>query len=301
MNYKKIAVVLLVLVLCAVAINFVLPKNKTTGIPSGIFTTASTTAEVVVTTERSVDETDSYRIEKSLPVLSGAVSPLVLAKINNTLKRATDSIIKDFKDEVKDIPEMELPENSKDQAKHTLSLSTMKTDTVNSRYFTVRLADYSYISGAAHPLTSTLSYNFDLKTGDLLDLDKVFDGGQNYLGTISSIVKTKLKIQLAKATAPDAGVIPVDEATGLNSDIEGSVGVNPNSDSDGMNDEVFNTVFFEEGADPRDENYSVYFVEKDGIRFVFGQYQVAPYVYGEQEVLLTYDEVKNILNQSFAL
>lgn len=293
MKHQKFLTIVLVPVLFIVLIYVFLPKNKITEISSENYPTASTTALVTVNIEHSIDETTSYRIEKSLPVVSGSVSPLVLAKINNTLKKTTDTIFKNFKDEVKDIPKIELRGNSKDQAKHTLSVSTMKTSIINDRYFTVRLADFSYVSGAAHPLTLTFSYNFDLKNGELLSLDKIFDGGQNYLGVISSLAKNKLKIQLAKTTSPDAGVITGNDVT------DSSPEVIPNSDSDGMHDDIFNTVFFEEGADPREENYSVYFVEKDGIRFVFGQYQVVPYVYGEQEVLLTYDEIKNILNRSF--
>lgn len=296
MKHQRVLITISVLILIVVLFYIFFPKNKIPEIPSGLFTTASTTGDIIVTTERTVEETESYHIEKSLPAVSGSVSPLVLAKINSTLRKATDLIVKDFKDEVKDIPQVQLPENNKDQSKHNLALSTMKTNTVNNRYFTVRLADYSYISGAAHPLTSTLSYNFDLKSGELLDLDKIFDGGQNYLGTISSFAKDKLKTQLAKSTAPDTGVIPRTDLG--DSDIGESEAINPNSDSDGMND-AFNTVFFEEGANPREGNYSVYFVEKEGIRFVFGQYQVAPYVYGEQEVLLTYEEIKEILNQFF--
>ncbi|HEY1037647.1 MAG TPA: DUF3298 domain-containing protein [Candidatus Paceibacterota bacterium] len=42
--------------------------------------------------------------------------------------------------------------------------------------------------------------------------------------------------------------------------------------------------FFEDGISPQEQNFSVYTLVEGGIRFVFDQYQVAPYAAGEQSV-----------------
>ena len=42
--------------------------------------------------------------------------------------------------------------------------------------------------------------------------------------------------------------------------------------------------FAETGADPRMENYRVFYIHGDRIEWVFGQYQVAPYVFGEIKI-----------------
>ena len=42
--------------------------------------------------------------------------------------------------------------------------------------------------------------------------------------------------------------------------------------------------FEESGADPKLENYRVFYIHEDKIEWVFGQYQVAPYVFGEIKI-----------------
>jgi hypothetical protein len=43
-------------------------------------------------------------------------------------------------------------------------------------------------------------------------------------------------------------------------------------------------AFEETGADAKSDNYQVFYIYKDTIEWVFGQYQVAPYVFGEIKI-----------------
>jgi hypothetical protein len=64
-------------------------------------------------------------------------------------------------------------------------------------------------------------------------------------------------------------------------------------------EKILENTFFEEGILPREENYKEFVLTNEGIEFVFGQYQVAPYVFGEQRVILLYTDLLEILSESF--
>jgi len=51
-----------------------------------------------------------------------------------------------------------------------------------------------------------------------------------------------------------------------------------------------------EGTKPIEKNYQVWNLENDGILITFDEYQVAPYVYGAQEIEIPYSELKSILS-----
>lgn len=49
------------------------------------------------------------------------------------------------------------------------------------------------------------------------------------------------------------------------------------------------------GTEPNKDNFSVWYLEGDSLVFVFGQYQIGPYVLGIQEFRVKLDEIKDIL------
>jgi hypothetical protein len=138
-------------------------------------------------------------------------------------------------------------------------------DVIKDSILNVRLEVATYFSGAAHPIAVSDTYNIDINTGADLGLIDIFDTSTKYLDKISEYSTASLKKQLA-------------EAQGLAEDSK-------------------DLVFFPEGADSNPENFSTFLIEEDGIRFIFGQYQVAPYVAGEQEVLIPYGELKAYLRK----
>jgi hypothetical protein len=58
------------------------------------------------------------------------------------------------------------------------------------------------------------------------------------------------------------------------------------------------TSFFEEGVLPREENFKSFLIKDDGIRFIFDQYQVAPYASGEHDLFIRHDAFRGLLNLS---
>ena len=55
----------------------------------------------------------------------------------------------------------------------------------------------------------------------------------------------------------------------------------------------------EEGASPKAENFKTVNISDTGLLFTFEDYQVAPYVVGQQTVIILFEKLKNTLNSKF--
>lgn len=123
-----------------------------------------------------------------------------------------------------------------------------------------RFAIETFFYGAAHPNTSFVSFNYDLDQGKPIALSDLF-GTTNYLEKIAVYSKPILTKKLtAAAQAP--------------------------------------TEVDAKGIAPIQENFSVWNLSNKGIIFTFPAYQVAPYVFGVQDVLVPYDVINQDLNPS---
>lgn len=58
---------------------------------------------------------------------------------------------------------------------------------------------------------------------------------------------------------------------------------------------------FEEGIEPRKENFNSFFLGENEIVFYFQPYQVAPYAAGPQEVTFAYEELSDVLASDYRL
>jgi len=240
---------------------------------------ASGSELVNIRVEKKIEEGEGYTVEYFLPTFGGSVSPLVIAKINNNIQNEITGIVSRFKED-NEKPFLE--------QKNTLSLSLQKYSVTQSRYLNIELVEFSYQAGAAHPLTYTHIYVYDLNKGEMVTLNGVFNKEVDYLSGVSNIVREKLKIQLSMKSIEQNPEAFLDAST-----TDGEMLQYLDTES------ILSTVFFEEGITPREDNFSEFSILDSGIEFVFGQYQVAPYVYGEQRVLISYAELENLLLPEF--
>lgn len=110
------------------------------------------------------------------------------------------------------------------------------------------LNGYLY-TGGAHGLTTLVPVTYSKKTQKLLTLKEVFtDAPENWLERISEESRRQLEAALKKGTLAS------------------------------------NTEWITTGTEPTAENFTVFVVEKDIVRIIFAQYQVAPYSSGMPEV-----------------
>ena len=195
-----------------------------------------------------------YEIKVNYPQLKGMSNEDAQVKINSYIEYFITQSIKDSKNEMKDwqIPD-ELDFNSSFEFNYGV-------DNLNNDVFSIRIENFSYYAGAAHPSTYISSMNFNLTNGEYINFSELFRSDSDYLQYISDFCIFDLK------------------RSGRENEIE-------------FDDEWLNT-----GAGPIEENFKSYNITEKGLIITFNDYQVGPYVIGQQEVLIPYEKITNIVN-----
>jgi hypothetical protein len=117
---------------------------------------------------------------------------------------------------------------------------------------------YSYLGGA-HPNELVLYANFNSENGKRINLSDLFkDENIPELNTISEKIFRKEKELSAEANLEEAG------------------------------------FWFKENKFALNDNFGI---KDDGLMFYFNPYEIAPYSMGPTEILIPYDEIKNIIKE----
>ncbi|HST51831.1 MAG TPA: DUF3298 domain-containing protein [Pyrinomonadaceae bacterium] len=126
----------------------------------------------------------------------------------------------------------------------------------------------STFAGGAHPNYNFFTITYDLKGGRELKLSDLFKPGAKYIEAVAAYATRDLQSR----KDPDGG-----ENMGLAQDV------------------------FADGAKPLAENYARWNITKKGLMFTFDPYQVGPYAYGSQSVIIPYARLKEIARPGGAL
>lgn len=139
----------------------------------------------------------------------------------------------------------------------------VKTDIVTlSKNLVSVLIHYGGFQGGAHGFEAVVTFNYDLIKNKQIHLADVFDNDSLYLTKVSDFAKKDLMAQFKKKA-------------GLTLETEDRAAYLENIES-----------MIEEGTLPKAENFAQFTLSGDALTFYFGQYQVAPYVEGEQRVVM---------------
>lgn len=136
---------------------------------------------------------------------------------------------------------------------------TYQTMSISPQFVSIRFAIYTNFYGAAHPFTDYKSFNYDFIDGKSVQLNDLF-ATQDYLEQFSRYSKKYLTTTLSKMAA--ASIEP--DANGLK---------------------------------PIAKNYAVWNITPTGLLITFPAYQVAPYVFGAQKVLIPKALIKTSLSE----
>ena len=134
---------------------------------------------------------------------------------------------------------------------------TVSFDTAisNERFISV-LVQIEHYSGGAHGSSSIHTFTYDVQKKKILALKDFFAGYEkNIFEKLSREARTQLSASLTRQAGGEA------------------------PDSDFLND----------GTEPDEKNFELFTLDsqEDTITVYFGLYQVAPYVYGEQQITVT--------------
>lgn len=122
-------------------------------------------------------------------------------------------------------------------------------------------------TGGAHPFTDTFTRVYDLHSGEAITLEQIFKKDCGYLEKIASSAKSTVISKLAAAREEASSSV--------------------------------DTEWVESGAGPNSENYRNFILDREGIKFIFPPYQVAPYAVGQVEALVPYQELSDCLRPEF--
>jgi len=120
----------------------------------------------------------------------------------------------------------------------------------------------SGFSGGAHGYNNLISYNYDVQKNTEITLADIFSNDKDYLKKVADFSNADLLTQfLEKLKSTDY------------------------EDPQDYNLAIKNTKeMLNDGTKPTLENFSTFTILPDAINIYFGEYQVAPYVYGPQMV-----------------
>ena len=125
----------------------------------------------------------------------------------------------------------------------------------NANYVSVIIREEGF-TGGAHPYHNLFTFNYDVKNQREMALAALFPNDPNYLKTVSDDARISLTSTLATAA---------DESS-LDDNMKGML---------------------DDGTDPATpDNFNAFTFTDGSITVYFGEYQVAPYVYGEQQVTI---------------
>lgn len=127
--------------------------------------------------------------------------------------------------------------------------------------FVMRIGGYN---GGAHGYENIVSFNYDVIGQKEVTLADLFPDDTEYLKTVSDFSRTELLRQFGALFDP----ANAEEGESVESVMQSL------------------TSMLDAGTEPTPENFSVFTFTDTDITLYFSQYQVAPYVYGEQQVTM---------------
>lgn len=182
-------------------------------------------------------------------------------EFNKTIKDFVVTGIESFKQESNDNHKARIENGWEDFEKEFtqkgLYSYQVKTEIIqsNSSFISIAITVSGY-TGGAHGYSNTVTFNYDVTNKKEIGLDYFYPNNPNYLKTISDISRVQLTEKLIKA-----------------------------SEQDVLDDNIKSMMI--EGTDPSNpQNFKMFTFTNNEIHVYFGQYQVAPYVYGEQTIIL---------------
>lgn len=203
----------------------------------------------------------SYQIDADYPQATGAADSR-FEKFNQEAKNLVARQVSEFKKQVVVEPKEGTTESfTPAEEKSSSPGSTLEIGynigLAKDDLISLRFDVGSFSSGAAHPNSSSMVLNYDVKAGKVVKLADLFNSGAKYLQALSSYCVKDLSKQSKSKLLDDATI--------------------------------------DSGAGPQAKNYQSWTITKKGLEITFDAYQVGPYAAGPQSVVIPYSVLKDII------
>lgn len=210
----------------------------------------------LISTQKIIYGKPKVVVKAVYPRLESDVNRDPIDKFNqtvlNTIQEEADKFQKNAKEMQKNL------HNPPKSGKNDLFIDYDSSVIKSGRYhiISIRMSIEGMIMGAAHPFHYHRVLNYNLDTGETIELADLFQEDADYLHTLSNYTKKTLTRRLD------------------------------------------NKEMIAEGTAPTVANFRVWNIKPTGILITFDEYQVAPYVFGAQTVLVPYFVLKSILSNA---
>lgn len=236
-------------------------KNKNQNVDENI---------VTKTEETIIEETKDYKINIAYPILSN----------NDTIAKYILSTVDAFKLNASN-PERFIPDSACHQ--YELNGQYKKVESKSKGTVSYIYSMYEFTCGA-HGNTAVSTFNFKID-GTSIALEDIFIDTNGSDEIIIEMTRKILRPKLLTELAKNSNIPENEYPTGMLDDGLGLSCFNENN------------VFMKEKCEPEESlflfaaNLSTFYITDDGIVFVYGQYQIAPYSSGVTEILVSWDEI----------
>lgn len=205
-----------------------------------------TQAHEVKVVVKSIRESNMYYdINAEYPQFEG-VAPI----FNQTIEKTVTDAVADHKNQSEDnqkyLIDLDRSEGREPRAADQYQLYVKYEQAqVNPQYISLVMRIGGY-TGGAHGYENVVTFNYDVANQEMLMLSDLFPNDPNYLTTLSDYSRQQLRASLG---------------------------------------DYANETFIVDGTNPTVENFKNFTFTDDAITIYFTQYQVAPYVAGEQRII----------------
>jgi hypothetical protein len=218
----------------------------------------SQTMEVTTKNITDTDKEKGYSIKIDYPQVDFGPDALMGVRgIAGDINSSLDSIIKNIIVEFKNSVS-EVPEIKDLDTESELAINGIGWVN-NNMLLCTQLINFTYIKGTAHPMTTSTTFNYSTSGEGPLSFSSLFKKDIDYLNYISTICIKDLSLRLN------------------------------DKDED-------NTDMILDGASADEKNFTNWSVKDDTLTIIFNPYQVAPYVYGMQDVGIPLSELMTYLD-----
>lgn len=215
--------------------------------------------ELVKKTRHEENQDMKYVVDLSYPEITGDTITPAAEKFNQAVNTIVNTEVEQFKKYVKaDAPHMKMLPESVQHNTLNIEFNSHVIKANKKTLISIRFNTEGYQAGRAHPYHMHSVLNYDLDNAKVLTLNDLFKPQSNYL----KIFATESRQQLKTKIKDDTGMLAKEIA---------------------------------EGTAPQPKNYKNWNLQANGILITFEEYQVAPYVYGPQEVVISYDALKKFI------
>lgn len=215
----------------------------------------------------NVEKKYSYKIEYPQFKASGNKN---IDNLNNLIIKTYQTLLLDFKNNVQ--------RNSIKNYDNSAHMALSKPTSLNnltiyykiflnqSKKISIRFTENYYYYGVAHPQQEFITINFDINNNKVMNLNDIFITNIDYIPILARICHDQL---IQKLIADSDEKDPILEQQ------------------------------IENGTKPVAENFKIWNLTEDGMIWTFPPAQVAAYVYGSQEITISYKTLAAIINKEY--